>query len=288
MPHSMTAFARSSGQSDWGEIVCELRSVNHRYLEISPRLSEEIRYLEPQIRDLVGERVRRGRVDCNMRLQARDVSAEALHLDVELVRRVVSAAHQIRDQSADILPLRVVDVLRWPGVIQTAAVDTDRLAAAVLTVLTAAVDDLVETRRREGARLGEILRQRVEEMSQIVDQVRAMLPRINQAIRERVERRLQEVRGELDPARVEQEIVLYVQRSDITEEIDRLVLHLDEVRSVLGKRHPIGRRLDFLMQELHREANTLGAKSVDAHLTQASVELKVLIDQMREQVQNIE
>lgn len=288
MPHSMTAYAQSVEATPWGDISCELRSVNHRYLEISPRLSEEIRHLEPQLRESIGKRIKRGRVDCTMRFQAREEWSDELEPDLDRARRMIKVAEQLGDLSADLQPLRVIDIMRWPGIIQVAQADPEELAQAAVRALNTALDEFVAVRRREGERLVKLLQQRFSDMGNIAAKVRELLPEAYAAFRERIEARLGEIRDELDPARLEQEMVVYIQRADVAEEIDRLGVHLDEVQSVLAQEQPIGRRLDFLMQELNREVNTLGAKAVDTRLTQATVDLKVLIDQVREQIQNIE
>ncbi len=288
MPNSMTAFAQARDDTEYGEISCELRTVNHRYLEINPRLAEEIRQFEPVIRDLIGKRLKRGRVDCTMRIQPQLAHAQKLGVDDALIEALTSLAADVRQKGTDVEPIRVVDILRWPGVIKTPQIDSERLQAAVVEVVSNALQDVVDMRTREGTRLAELVLARVKAARTVVDRVKEVLPDINQAFRQRLQERLSEVLEQLDPSRVEQEIVLFLQKVDVSEELDRLEIHFDEIQSVFSAGQLIGRRLDFLMQELHREANTLGAKSVDTATTQASVELKVLIEQMREQVQNIE
>lgn len=288
MPHSMTAFAQARDDTEYGEISCELRTVNHRYLEINPRLSEELRHFEPTLRDLLSKRIKRGRVDCIMRLQPQVAHPQQLRVSNTLVEALLNLAAEMRKRGADVDPIRVVDILRWPGVIETPDIDSERLQAAVVDVVSRALQEILDARAREGVRLAGLVSERVSAARLLVDRVKKVLPDVNQTFRKRLEERLSEVRDQLDPNRVEQEIVLFLQKSDISEELDRLEIHLDEILSVLSAEQPVGRRLDFLMQELHREANTLGAKSVDTVVTQASVELKVLIEQMREQVQNIE
>jgi len=288
MSHSMTAYAQRVEATPWGDITCELRSVNHRYLEISPRLGEELRHMEPEVRETIGKKIKRGRVECTMRLQSRGEWSDELELDVDRVRRMVAVAEKLQAEIPVLEPLRTIDVMRWPGILRSAEYDQEGLAKATLTALEAALKEFVAVRRREGDRLMELLRQRLGEMDKIVAQVRTLLPDVYAAFRERIQTRLGEVRNEMDPARLEQEMVVYIQRADVAEEVDRLGVHLEELAAVLKQDQPVGRRLDFLMQEINREANTLGSKSVDTRLTQASVELKVLIDQMREQIQNIE
>ena len=288
MPYSMTAFSRVVGQTPWGEVTCELRSVNHRYLEVNLRLSDEVRSLEPRIREVVAQHLKRGRVDCTIRLQQQEVWTEDIELNSGLVDKLIAAGGQIRDRSADIQPLRVADLLRWPGVVQTIQMDEGQVGAVAMQCLTNAIGQLVDIRKKEGAQLLETLKQKQKAAQHVVDDLKASIPEWQELFRQRVEKRLQEVAVELDPARVEQEMLIYIQKADVTEEMDRLEVHLNEVSNVFKQKQPIGRRLDFLMQELNREANTLGSKSNDTRLTQASVELKVLIEQMREQVQNLE
>lgn len=288
MPYSMTAFSRASGQTPWGEVTCELRSVNHRYLEINPRLSEEVRSLEPQVRDTISQRLKRGRVDCTIRLQQEDLWTEDIAVNTVLISKLINVSEQIRSQSVDLQPLRVVDVLRWPGAVQAEQLDESQLGAVAIDCLKDSVDQLVAIRRREGDRLLQLLEARLLEAKKIVDGLKTSIPDWQQLFRQRIEKRLAEAKIELDPTRLEQELLIYIQKADVSEEIERLEVHMDEVSNVFKKNQPIGRRLDFLMQELNREANTLGSKSIDSRLTQASVELKVLIEQMREQVQNLE
>ena len=287
MIHSMTAFARREAETPWGTLTWELRSVNHRYLDLGMRLPEELRALEPRVRELMQARLKRGKVDAGLwftRAAATDAA-----LDTGQVRRLQElAASAQREAGAPLAPLRAIDVLRWPGVMQNAAIDVESLGGEALALLARALDDLSETRAREGARLQELLLARLAAMEKIVAGVRTVLPEMARFYRERLEARLKEVREGLDPARLEQEMVLFANRTDVAEELDRLNAHFAECRRVLAAGEQAGRRLDFLMQELNREANTLGSKAADLRLTNASVELKVLIDQMREQIQNIE
>ena len=211
MPHSMTAFAQCVETAPWGEISCELRSVNHRYLEISPRLSEELRQLEPEIREIIGQRVKRGRVDCGIRFQQQTGVLEGLEVDLEQARLVIAAGEQLRNFAVDLQPLRVIDVLRWPGVVQAAQVDTEQLSALTLAALNKALDEFIAVRQREGHRLVALLRDRLERMIKIVSQVRQMLPDVYAAFRERIESRMGEVRDQMDPSRLEQEMVIYMQ-----------------------------------------------------------------------------
>ena len=288
MACSMTAFARRDANTEWGNLAWEVRSVNHRYLEVNSRLPEELRSLEPKIRKLTNERLSRGKVDCNLRFQPKDLTDSEFELDEALVERIVDIARKVKQAAPDVSPLRTTDVLRWPGVLKTSEVDVDALATAALDLLSQSLDDLLETRQREGKRMRDIIEQRLDAAITIVTGIRETLSDVRGDFRRRLEERLAEVKQELDPARVEQEIVLFAQKTDVEEELDRLQAHIDETRRVLGDSGQIGRRLDFLMQELNREANTLAAKSADISVTNGALELKVLIEQMREQVQNIE
>jgi len=286
----MTAFARREASTPGGTLTWELRTVNHRYLELSFKLPEEMRGVEPVIRERLAKRLGRGKVDCHLKLAPRE--GADLEMDEVLVRRLMELAHKTEALAAhaggSVGPWRMVDLLRWPGVFKTTPVDADAQVQAALALLDQALDELIETRNREGAQLADILRQRLDSMETIAGTVRTLIPEIRQLYRERLNARLQDVRAELDASRLEQEIVLFAQKTDVDEELDRLVTHIAEVRRVIEGPGQIGRRLDFLMQELNREANTLGSKAADVRVTNAAVDLKVLIEQMREQVQNIE
>lgn len=288
MANSMTAFARETDSTEWGTITCELRSVNHRYLEINPRLSEEVRQLEPRIREAVAKRIMRGRIDCFLKLQIHEATQDEFVVDRELLAHVAKLGDDTVKQFPHLSPLPVSDVLHWPGVVQARGVDTDILTDAAMQLVRQALERIETDRVREGERLKSAVESRLGEAMTLVEHLKARVPDLTQSFRQRVADKLEDTGTTMDPERMEQEFVLYVQKSDLTEEIDRLHIHLGEVREVLIKDGAIGRRLDFLMQELNREANTLGAKAFDMELTQASVDLKVLIEQMREQIQNIE
>jgi uncharacterized protein (TIGR00255 family) len=287
MTRSMTAFARQGADTPAGALVWELRSVNHRYLDVSLRLPEELRAIETAVRERIASRLERGKVEANLKLQAAE-QAPALRLDTEAVRVLLASAGEVTALASGLAPLSVADVLRWPGVLRAPTADFESAAQAALAALNAALDEFVATREREGARLRHLLEERLAAMRVIVGNVSGILPDVMRDYRARIEARLGEVRAQLDPARLEQEMVLYANRADVTEEMDRLQTHIGEVERVLAGGGQVGRRLDFLMQELNRETNTLASKSVDIRLTNAAVELKVLIEQMREQVQNIE
>ena len=288
MIRSMTAFARQESQGEWGALQLELRTVNQRYLEISPRLAEELRPLEPKIRERLGQRLSRGKVECNLRYQPPQGSGSELALNLELVRQLAHASREIDGIIYNPAPINALEVLRWPGVIESSHIDPQQLGQETMALLERALDELAANREREGASLKQIILQRCDGADAVIQQVRRHLPAILDGQRQRLLARLHEARKELDPERLEQEMVILAQKTDVAEEMDRLATHLTEVRRVLDTDEPVGRRLDFLMQELNREANTLGAKSIDTETTRASVELKVLIEQMREQVQNIE
>ena len=285
---SMTAYSRVSNDSDLGTVTWELKSVNNRYLDANLRMPEDFRVLDGPLRERLSKRVRRGKVDCTLRIESAQRAAGAIELNMELVEQVVKACRKIDGVLEHAERLSSLDVLRWPGVMESNALDPSEASAAILAAFDAALDEFVASRKREGERLAELIEQRLASIETIVSDVRTVLPEVIAAGRERLENRLADIRDQLDPARIEAEIVLFSQKVDVAEEVDRLDAHVSEVRRVLTLKEPIGRRLDFLMQELNREANTLGSKSVDTRTTGGSVELKVLIEQMREQIQNLE
>ncbi|MDF3982629.1 YicC family protein [Luteibacter sp. PPL201] len=287
MIRSMTAYASAESAGPSGTLTCELRTVNHRYLEISPRLPDDLRSFEGALRERIATRLSRGKVDVTVRLRAENGSVDGLRVNGGMLARLSELALDL-EQRFPRMSIDFTELLRFPGVLQQPEADTDALQAALMDVLDRALDVLADTRGREGAKLGEILRERLDGIDRIVGDVRGWLPEIRAALRARLETRLADVRQPVEPGRLEQELVLQITRIDVDEELDRLATHIAEARRVLALKEPIGRRLDFLMQEFNREANTLGSKSVDSRTTNAAVELKVLIEQMREQVQNIE
>ncbi len=287
MIHSMTAFAREQADAAGGRLTWELRSVNHRYLDISLRLPEELRGQETAVREAIGARLGRGKVEAGLRLET-PIAPDSLDIDESLARRVISAAVRLKEIDTQLAPLSVAELLRWPGVLQSTTAEAETLAAESIALLNRALDTFVATRAREGARLREFLLARLTAAARVADEARVLLPQVIDAQRERLKARLAECQAAFDPSRLEQEMVMFVTRIDVAEELDRLEAHLAEIRRLLDQGGAIGRRLDFLMQELNREANTLGSKAADLRFTNASVELKVLIDQMREQIQNIE
>lgn len=284
----MTAFGRQSRQWPWGTLVWEVKSVNHRYLEISTRMPDDFRALEMRIRTLLGKLLGRGKVDCALRFQKNEVLDAEITINAELAKQIAAASREVDSYLYSAAPVNSMDVLRWPGVLHTPEMNMEELHNGAMELLEETIDELVDTRLREGEKLKQIIEQRLSAMRDVVLQVKDRVPEVLVQMREKLEARLEEIKTEVDPARVEQELVMLTQRLDVDEEMDRLETHIEEVSRVIESDEPIGRRLDFLMQELNREANTLGSKSQDTEMTKASVELKVLIEQMREQVQNIE
>jgi len=288
LAHSMTAFARSAAQTPLGDLTWEVRSVNHRYREVALRLPEELRFAETAFRDLIAGALARGRVDATLRFHCAIAGEADPAIDNELIQRISGWSDQVRAVMPDAQPLRVGEVLRWPGVMATPAMDEEALGAAATDLLKKALGELTAARSREGQALAAILTERLGAAREILVGFEAQLPEIGSAQRERMAQRMAEVTAQVDAERLEQEVAILLARSEVSEEIDRLKLHFKDVERTLAKAEPIGRRLDFLMQELNREANTLGSKSGHPEQTNASVNLKVVIEQMREQVQNIE
>ncbi len=288
MARSMTAFARLESISGWGRMTWELRTVNHRHVEIGLRLPDDLRALEGEVRNRVTARLNRGKVDCTLRLDNTPSADSQIRINESLARQVIEAAQIVGAFMQQATPLNPLEVLRWPGVMESREVDFDALATTALAQLDRALDQLLETRAREGEKMQAVVLQRCAAMADITTAMRTRVPAIIEVIRARHAQRIQELVGTLDPVRVEQECALLIQRLDVAEELDRLETHLTEVQRVMRQPEPIGRRLDFLMQELNREANTLGSKSAHVDTSGASIELKVLIEQVREQIQNIE
>ena len=288
MLRSMTAFARIESQHEPGGIQWEIRSVNHRYLDVNLRLPEDLRRLDPKVRERVGARLGRGKVDCTLRVLPNPAATGGLAVDGDLAARVAQAARTVAELLPEAAPVNPVDVLRWPGVVRAPSPDPELIERLVLGELDRALADLAAMREREGARIEVVIRDRLDDLEAEVSRVRKILPAIVQGFGERMRSRLAEVDATLDEGRVEQELALIAQRMDVAEELDRLEAHVQEIRAALERPEPAGRRLDFLMQELNREANTLGSKSAAVTTSRASVDLKVLIEQMREQIQNVE
>ena len=288
MIRSMTAFARVDGEVEGAELAWELRSVNHRYLETFVRLPEELRALEPQVRQKVGARLGRGKVECVLRLKLSSQAAAAIEIDAERLEALLKACRDVEIHSIEATSPGVMDLLRWPGIVREAEPDQKPVQEKALQLLDQALDQLVATREREGEQIRRLLLARLEGIEAQVRRARERLPEIRTRLREKLLARLEELQARVDADRVEQELVMLAQKLDIDEELDRLDGHVAETRRVLERDEPVGRRLDFLMQEFNREANTLGSKSADGDTTAVAVELKVLIEQMREQVQNVE
>jgi uncharacterized protein (TIGR00255 family) len=288
MIRSMTAFARREADTETGVLSWEIRSLNHRYLEPGLRLPEELRAAEATVRDRLGKRIARGKVEATCRYRPLASGSVPVDIDADNLARLLTACEKVAAKLPAAIPLNPLEILRWPGVLQENVVDTEPLVSSALDLLDRTLDDLVASREREGEQIAGLLRQRCDAMSALVMKARELLPDIRAALRTRLDTRLAELDISADPGRLEQELVLQLQKIDVDEEMDRLQNHVGEVRRVLERNEPVGRRLDFLMQELNREANTLGSKSVSSETTGISVELKVLIEQMREQVQNVE
>ncbi|MCH1920634.1 YicC family protein [Shewanella sp. A3A] len=287
MIHSMTAYARIEHKADWGTASWELRSVNQRYLETYFRLPEQLRFLEPALRELLRKRLNRGKVEIGLRYDLASTQQSELSINQDLARQLLKAAQWVKDEARE-GHLNIVDVLRWPGVVAGAEQDMEAVGNEMLAVFNNALDQFIEARSREGAAITEMLTTRLDAVEAQIAIVREHMPKVIEWQREKLTNRLAEVQGELDPARVEQEMVLQAQKLDVAEEMDRLETHVKEARRIIKKGGAEGRRLDFMMQEFNRESNTLASKSISTEITAAAVELKVLIEQMREQIQNVE
>ena len=288
MINSMTAYGRAEHSGDWGRASCEIRSVNHRYLEISVRLPEELRLLEQIIRERISDRLKRGKVDCNIRFEQCEIINGALPVNQELLTKVIETAEKTAAQLKAGSPVNPLDVLRWPGVLDHDVPDTETISTPLIELVDQTLDAVIDTRQREGTKIRTMILERCQSAKENVSKVRELMPTILDNLREKLIQRVQELTHEFDNERLEQELLLLSQKMDVAEEMDRLEAHIDEVIRVLDQKGPVGRRLDFLMQEMNRESNTLGSKSVHLDTSNVSVDLKVLIEQMREQIQNIE
>ena len=289
MIHSMTGFASAERQYDFGRMAWEVRSVNHRYLEIGFRVPEEFRALEPEIRRILGVHVSRGKVDATLRYTpAAAMNSSSLTLNSDLAGSLLELHKDLQDLSDVEQKPDLQSLLRWPGVVEEQAPDPQPLREAAANLLAEAASDLKAARGREGEQMDLAIRERLDGIEKWVGQIREWLPEIRESLRQKLLGRVEDLQQPLEPGRLEQEVAFLAQKIDVDEELDRLSAHVKETLLVLQRDDPVGRRLDFLMQEFNRESNTLSSKSVDKRTTQASVELKVLIEQMREQVQNIE
>ena len=289
MLKSMTAYGRKEATGEWGTLTWEIRSVNHRYLDVSLRMPEELRAIEPEVRELLAERLKRGKLEVGLRLRGNDEVPGELQIRHDLARQVIDACQNLIDnEMRSHAPVDPMDVLRWPGVVGLPEPDYKPVQQAALDLLGDALTDFIDSRSREGEKIAGMLTRRCDEITDIVAQVRERRPQVLEKLREKWAARISEIDVQVDPQRLEQEVVFAAQKLDVDEELDRLDAHVAELHNVLKRKEPVGRRLDFLIQEFNREANTLGSKSADAQTTGLSVDLKVLIEQMREQVQNVE
>jgi len=283
----MTAFARVEQQETWGQICWEIRSVNHRFLDISIRLPEDFRALEVAVRERIQNHLKRGKVDCTLYFKRIKNAESPLNINLTFAKQLIEAFQSINAMTGNKIPPNAVDILHWQGVLEPETLNIEEVGDTLLYHLNTALSQLLLHREREGAQLLNTIEQRCSAISAEVVKIRAILPDILQSVKERMETRLAEL-TEINSERLEQEVVLFAQKMDVAEELDRLEAHLKEIHQTLIQNKPIGRRIDFLVQELHREANTIGSKSVHVDTSHSAVELKVLIEQMREQVQNIE
>ena len=288
MIFSMTGFASLEREVGGGVLVLELRSVNHRYLELQLKLDENLRSFEPLIRELIGAKLGRGKVECRMSLMSRADSSQAAVLDGKVLQQLATLSASVQQTFPDSQPLSVADILRWPGVVVSAERSAGNLEDEIRNSLTQALQDMADARAREGEKLAMLVLERLDDVEHQVAGVKPLLPLQIKAFQERMVGKLRETLKTVDEERLAQELVIFAQRVDVDEELTRLGAHITEVRRILAGGGAVGKRLDFLMQELNREANTLGSKSVSTEVSQTSMALKVLIEQMREQIQNIE
>lgn len=288
MVHSMTGFAVQNRDLGAVTLHLELRSVNSRYLDLTFRIADDLRQAEPALRERISARLTRGKVECRLNLQTNDAAPRSLAINGALIAQLAEAQAAVRERMPDARPLSVADVLRWPGMLADDSLAFEQLQPAIAALIDAALDEFVATRRREGDKLADMIRERVVRMRELVATAAPRMPLIVAEYQDRLTVRLREAVAALDEDRIRQEVALYAQRIDVAEELTRLTTHLDEVERILRAGGSAGKRLDFLMQELNREANTLASKSPATDITGIAMEMKVLIEQIREQVQNIE
>lgn len=288
MPLSMTGFARKEEQYPWGLLACEIRSVNHRYLDLSIKAPEALRNAEPHIREQVKKVLHRGKVEVSLYLRLDKIESQELALNDKLIAQLAKLAEQSTQYLKNPAAINPIDLLQWPGAIQNQEINAETLNAATLSIFQENLKKLRDSRRREGTELTQFIEQRLKSIDEHIESVKAVLPSILLHQQAKLEEKLEALKVDVDQERLAQELVYLAQKSDVAEELDRLSTHLSEVRRTLAQKGPIGRRLDFLMQELNREANTLSSKSIATETTQSAIDLKVLIEQMREQIQNIE
>ncbi len=287
MIHSMTAFARHEIKSDWGNAVWEIRSVNQRFLETYFRLPEQFRGIEPVLRERFRKQLNRGKVECNLRFNANPNAKSELSINEKLALQLIQHANWVNEQTLN-SQVNPLDVMRWPGVMEAAESDISAIQTELLAAFDVALNDFIKSRASEGENLKVMINQRLDAISAEADKVQAYMPEVIEWQRKRITDKFTDASIDLDSTRVEQELVLLAQKMDVAEELDRLKSHVSETKKILKKGGAQGRRLDFMMQEFNREANTLGSKSINTDITASAVELKVLIEQMREQIQNIE
>jgi len=286
--NSMTGFAVATANLETGSISLELRAVNSRFLDLAFRMGEDFRVLEPAIRERISDQVKRGKLECRLNFTAKEGGQLPGAANADLLEQLARLAEQVSAAIPEARPFGIAEILRWPGMLGESALDPEQLHAAALNLLTGVLADFNASRAQEGAKLADIILQRVAALRARVADLRPRTPEIVAAFRDKITRRIEEILQGADPERIHQEVALFAQKIDVDEELDRLSTHLDEVERVIQQGGPAGKRLDFLMQELNREANTLGSKAAAMELSQASVEMKVLIEQIREQVQNLE
>jgi len=287
MIYSMTAFASLEIKKDWGNAVWEIRSVNQRYLETFFRLPEQFRSLENTLRETLRQKLTRGKIECTLRIDNKKQAATELHINQELATQVLQSLQWLKQQAGE-GELNLTDVLRYPGVVEVPEQDVDLISQDLLAAFDQVVEEFIAMRQREGEKIHTLLTQRLDAINEEQQKVRSKMPEILQWQRERMLQRFEEVQLQPDPQRLEQELIMLAQRIDVAEELDRLQLHVKETQNILRKGGAVGRKLDFMMQELNRESNTLASKSINVDVTNSAIELKVLIEQMREQIQNLE
>jgi uncharacterized protein (TIGR00255 family) len=284
----MTAYGSAEGPTALGHLRLEMRTVNHRFLEISTKLPEELRSLEPVMRERIGQRLSRGKLDLSARLRSDPERPATLIINHALLDQLTGLVDELTRRNGRLAAGHASDLLNWPGLVTTGEYDVEEVGKQVLSLIDRALDSLEAQREREGKRLAEVMGERVAGLRTARLAAIELLPTIRQGLRDKLMAKLAEIVASVDPQRIEQEIVFALQKMDVDEELDRLGIHLEEMARTLARSEPVGRRLDFLTQELHREANTFGSKSTDARTSQLAVDMKVLIEQIREQVQNLE
>lgn len=287
MIRSMTSFARVESSQNWGTLVWEIRTVNHRYLEPHFRLPESMREIEPRLRELLRKTLSRGKVECSLKLIYHE-GGDQLKVNQDMLGQLQAALALVEGVITKTKPANALEVLRWPGVLEQAGTDTTQIHNDAVEAFAKALTQVQETRAREGGALKQFIEQRLVGIGQEITVVRSFMPELLQAQRDKINQRLLDAKIELDQNRLEQELVFLAQKSDVEEELDRLEIHIKEVTRLISSKDAVGRRLDFLMQELNREANTLGSKAIGVEVTQSAINLKVLIEQMREQICNLE